>query len=209
MDEDRESQLSGHPEVHTSSQRRRKPLSCIVCRRRKLRCDRSSPCAQCVKSKTAGSCTYAGDQLGSTASTRRSGTPPRPRLQMANNRAIPSAGGLYVFDSKHKASSNRVSKPGDQNELHELRNRVQSLENALSLQGTILTPESSGGCGFSTIRPPLAPEDAFVRENIDAMPEKYLRGRNSRTRFVGRCHWTLPVSFVSEFPTPPTESNQH
>lgn len=36
--------------------RRRPALSCIECRRRKIKCDRNSPCAHCVAAKT--SCTY-------------------------------------------------------------------------------------------------------------------------------------------------------
>lgn len=191
MNEDRAS-LSQHAERSNPSRRRRRPLSCIICRRRKLKCDRSLPCAQCIKSKTAGSCTYAQDERGPTAAS-----PPRSRLQMASNRATPPAGGLYVFDSKHKSTSNRVSKPSDSNELSELRNRVQNLEHALSLPGTIMTPETSGGVGCSNMPPQLTPEDEIVRDNIDARPEMYFRGRNSHTRLVGRCHWTLSMSFVS------------
>ncbi|KAM0511101.1 hypothetical protein ACHAPE_010188 [Trichoderma viride] len=38
--------------------RRRPPLSCEQCRKRKIRCDRTQPCANCVKSNIP-SCTYA------------------------------------------------------------------------------------------------------------------------------------------------------
>lgn len=202
MNRDRE-HLHGHAGPQNPSRRRRRPLSCIVCRRRKLKCDRSLPCAQCIKSKTAGSCTYAEDQRGSAATS-----PLRSRLQMASNRATPSASGVYVFDSKHKSPSNRVPKQSEPSELQELRNRVESLENALSLPGTILTPDTTGGVEGSNIRPQLTAEDEIVRENIDAIPGIYFRGRNSRTRFVGRCHWTLSISFVSARSRPLTESNK-
>lgn len=41
------------------SRRRDKPIvSCILCRRRKLKCDRQSPCKTCVDRGLAVSCTY-------------------------------------------------------------------------------------------------------------------------------------------------------
>lgn len=205
MDENYESQLSGQIEAQGVSRRRRRPLSCIICRRRKLKCDRSLPCAQCIKSKTADSCTYSGSRDGPTANTRGSATPPRSRLQTPSNRTAPPAGGLHVFDSRHKAVPNPGPKSGHSNELQELRSRVQSLENALSVQGAIPTPETLGGSGSTNSWSRLAPEDEIVRDMIDEMSEKYVRGRNSRTRIVGRSHWTLSMSFVSELFTPRTE----
>lgn len=42
----------------SEKKRRRPPLSCEQCRRRKIRCDRTQPCTNCVKSNIP-SCTYA------------------------------------------------------------------------------------------------------------------------------------------------------
>lgn len=205
MNEDRGYQLPEQVEVRSQSRRRRRPLSCIVCRRRKLKCDRSLPCSQCIKSNTADSCTYAGSRAGPTSNTRSSGTPPRSRLQTPSNRPNAPAGGLHVFDSRRKAVPNQGPKSGHSNELQELRSRVQNLENALSVQGAIPTPETLGGSGSTNTWPRLAPEDEVIRDMIDVMPEKYARGRNSRTRVVGRSDWTLSMSFVSELLTPPAE----
>ncbi|RMJ27493.1 MAPEG family [Aspergillus sp. HF37] len=115
-----------------------------------------------------------------------------------------AGGGLHVFDSKRKLSSHDAADSGhphsgQSREVNELRGRVQYLENALSLPGPVAipTPEThatDGGGGGSR----LAPEDELVRQNIDAAPEKYFRGRNSRTRYVGRCHWTLLISFFRD-----------
>lgn len=41
--------------------RRRPPLACIACRRRKVRCDRKLPCQNCVRARRATSCTYVSD----------------------------------------------------------------------------------------------------------------------------------------------------
>jgi hypothetical protein len=46
-------------EVHPSSRRRPKPtLSCTLCRRRKLKCDRQSPCKTCIDRGLSLSCTF-------------------------------------------------------------------------------------------------------------------------------------------------------
>lgn len=47
--------------------RPRPTLSCLVCRRKKLRCDRSHPCDQCVRSHRPDECSYAA-QGSSSAS---------------------------------------------------------------------------------------------------------------------------------------------
>lgn len=39
--------------------RPRPTLSCIECRRKKLKCDRNRPCDQCLKSAHSGQCVYA------------------------------------------------------------------------------------------------------------------------------------------------------
>lgn len=46
------------PPPMVEKKRRRPPLSCEQCRKRKIRCDRTQPCANCVKSNIP-SCTYA------------------------------------------------------------------------------------------------------------------------------------------------------
>ncbi|KAI8626300.1 fungal-specific transcription factor domain-containing protein [Xylariaceae sp. FL1651] len=50
-----------------SSRRRDKPqLSCNLCRRRKLKCDRQQPCSSCVHRSMGISCTYPSDTVASS-----------------------------------------------------------------------------------------------------------------------------------------------
>jgi hypothetical protein len=46
--------------------RRRPALSCVQCRRRKIKCDRNDPCDRCIRSKNA-ICTYASVAASSVA----------------------------------------------------------------------------------------------------------------------------------------------
>ncbi|KAJ6129593.1 hypothetical protein N7512_002373 [Penicillium capsulatum] len=52
--------VGGHsPEFRVIRKRNRVPLSCAPCRNRKLKCNRSHPCENCVKRGDAASCSYA------------------------------------------------------------------------------------------------------------------------------------------------------
>ncbi len=42
----------------TSRKRPRPVVSCLRCRDKKLKCDRTAPCENCVKASTANTCTY-------------------------------------------------------------------------------------------------------------------------------------------------------
>lgn len=50
------------PDPEPVKKRRRPPLSCEQCRKRKIKCDRSYPCNNCAKSNTE-TCTYAPTQI--------------------------------------------------------------------------------------------------------------------------------------------------
>lgn len=54
---------------HQPRSRPRPTLSCFECRRKKLRCDRSHPCEQCIKSHRALQCSYATEAATSTPPT--------------------------------------------------------------------------------------------------------------------------------------------
>lgn len=52
--------------------RRRRPVNCSFCRRRKLKCDRNQPCANCVKRNIQGKCVYAAEaSLGGVPLSQR------------------------------------------------------------------------------------------------------------------------------------------
>ncbi|GLA64883.1 hypothetical protein AtubIFM54640_006617 [Aspergillus tubingensis] len=50
------------------ARRHRKALSCTPCRDRKVKCDRSKPCAQCVRANTQDACFYRSDTSPSQSS---------------------------------------------------------------------------------------------------------------------------------------------
>ncbi|CAJ2502558.1 Uu.00g099520.m01.CDS01 [Anthostomella pinea] len=56
--------------------RNRPPVSCLLCRTRKVKCDRQQPCERCVKSGEANFCEYA------PRAARKSRAPEQPRSQL-------------------------------------------------------------------------------------------------------------------------------
>lgn len=168
--------------------RRRPPLSCCICRQRKLKCDRDMPCGQCVKSKKPDDCVYFASVGEWRAAANAEGWESPGSANEPNRASIQS--GLHVFDSK-----NRVTKPSRQrDDVQDLRGRVKALENALSRQGgSIRTPDTLGD-GSSGAGSRL---ENGVGEGIGALPEHCFRGTNGRTRYVGRSNYALSMSVVS------------
>ncbi|GFF91295.1 brefeldin A resistance protein [Aspergillus udagawae] len=207
MDDDQES--PPHIEHSRSSpksaaRRRRPPLSCTVCRRRKLKCDRALPCSQCIKSKTADQCIYVGPQAGSLSSFRRAedrDTTVNDRARAStdrDHRGSPVYSGVYVFDSKHRPFPTRVAKPKSRSdEMQELRNRVLTLENALVKASSIQTPETLASI-VSESGPRTTGDERYLSEDIRSLPWAFFRGKKTNTRYCGRSHSMLALSFFRD-----------
>lgn len=182
--------------------RRRPPLSCTECRRRKLKCDRSLPCGQCVRSKTADSCVFVGPQPGASAGASRRMSPPVSRMRLPTGpeeQVGADSGGMFVFDSKMgpKSNSSRVSKRTNPDELFELRKRLRTLEHALSKSNPLHTPETSV-CDVHSEEASQGTEAAGVDDRVRFLPDCSFRGKHGKTRYFGRSHYTTTVSFVGD-----------
>lgn len=90
--------------------RRRKPVNCTFCRRRKLKCDRQHPCANCVKRNIESSCTYATEPNngGSKSRAKAAVATANPVAATAPDvtfQQISTATGPFSSPSRHKSSS--------------------------------------------------------------------------------------------------------
>ncbi|KAL4915450.1 fungal-specific transcription factor domain-containing protein [Aspergillus aurantiobrunneus] len=174
--------------------RRRPALSCTICRRRKLKCNRLLPCAQCVKSKTPDLCVFVPKPPQSAASGSMAARSFSDQRHAPSDEANSAGSGLYVFDSKH-----RVIKPRDRpDELQELRNRVQMLEQALTRGGSIQQPQESDYVSELGIR--IVP-DPISSQVGDLSGKACFRGRNGRTRYRGRSTGELTFTFLGDVMT--------
>ncbi|KAJ5909207.1 transcriptional regulator family: Fungal Specific TF [Penicillium taxi] len=174
--------------------RRRPPLSCTECRKRKVKCDRSFPCAQCVRSKTADMCVFVG-LPDASESTKMSPPPSRSRLHASNKS---ESSGIFVFDSKlgPRNKYNRVSKSNPSDELHELQNRLRALEKTLQKSNSSFTPDNSVYEGSSEIT--SSTEAVGVDDRVRHLPDVSFRGKKGKTHYFGRSHYTTTVSFFQD-----------
>lgn len=194
-----EDQANKSPKDVEPKRRRRPPLSCITCRRRKLKCDRCAPCSQCIKSRTPDNCSYV-IQPGVTPDEE----PLEGEGPVAGDgpRATSMERNLHVF---HARGDSRVAKTAGSSrtdELRELRGRVMMLESALakstmsSLSSPLMhTPESlddGGGGGYKR------PREEGVAPMVDVLPDPCFRGTNDKTRYVGRSNYALTMYLVSD-----------
>lgn len=113
--------------MERQSRRRRRPaLSCLECRRRKIKCDRSDPCAHCVSNKAT--CTYR--LFRSETASRPSGSRPSPPADSSSPaarsaRTQPVLGAPDLTTEQHHggAPGTRVAEselPGSENNINGL-----------------------------------------------------------------------------------------
>lgn len=114
--------------------RRRAALSCLDCKRRKLKCDRTYPCSRCQKRGHPQTCTYENALLGPGESL----VDGFPKI-LANSTCAP--GDLPEpmprpghTDGSHNTSNTSASDPGA---LHEAASRSAHIESSGGLSFTV------------------------------------------------------------------------
>jgi Fungal Zn(2)-Cys(6) binuclear cluster domain len=186
--------------------RRRPALSCLECRRRKIKCDQKNPCGQCTQSKKL-TCIFAPSAAAGAAATNhlwRVGTaPPTPsNTSLINQSDNPLGGGSLgnpsnpfqisasspgtfpVAEAPHfrRRPSLMRAAPGAPNTdqtIECLVDRVKKLEQML-LESTGRAPPNSG---------PLAAAESGAQQ---------MRGTLSKTRLFGQSHWMTSFEQVRE-----------
>lgn len=188
--------------------RRRPALSCIQCRRRKIKCDRSMPCGQCIASHTSA-CQYSSDPAPQ---------PKRPRINGNGHYPVtPSTMGHGSPGSTSNASPI-------------IRDATESVTNSLPTGSTNFWAERTPLVGGplpvreQTVVPPQKASDPSVQALLDRVHKleqiisdsetmnngstiisssyvkgPSLRGSLSKTRFFGQSHWMNSFEQVRQF----------
>jgi hypothetical protein len=125
--------------AHVPNKRPRLVLSCLECRRKKLKCDRLLPCNQCTKVGKSANCAYSSGKpfypraLLSGAS--ESETAPRKKIDRVKPVAVPLAQGNNRTYAAPIASNGINGKHGV---IEDLQHRVERLEGLLLMQAQSL-----------------------------------------------------------------------
>ncbi|TAQ85283.1 hypothetical protein B7494_g6386 [Chlorociboria aeruginascens] len=158
--------------------RRRPALSCVQCRRRKIKCDRLFPCSHCLQSKdSANSCTYV------ELPGRRRNASAEAGAEMLNDQtsiSVPS--NAQAKGPPHEARPpHSVDGSQSSSNINELVDRVQQLEKIVSDPNTDAGPSGT----FRDFRF-LDPKNMNVTGSIQ------------KSRFFGGSHW---MNLLKEFGT--------
>lgn len=192
--------MFGVLQTTTARKRRRPQLSCLECRRRKVKCDRTDPCGQCrqTKSKT---CTYT---YGARQNQRDEGSAEMDPVQSAHPRPPSRGRGPYQVAAADTGPMDIVAKndflsemltpigPPSNNSINngrtvdDLLERVKHLEDKLASAGSESTDKR--------IEPvqTLGELCPFTSQNA-----RGVRGNLAKTRFFGQSHWMGSLTQVS------------
>lgn len=172
--------------------RRRPALSCVECRRRKVKCDREDPCDSCKKFQSP-TCTYSPRGVSSRINNASRSTVPSPSTRGASGdnakadnddlgarlRGI-STSPQTLFnnatsDSEQLLSVSHSIGPGQNDQT--LAQRVRKIEHILSVTGKIGSPVVD-----------------VSRSN--ELPAKGFKGSMVKNRYFGHGHWKSAMSEV-------------
>ncbi|KAI0543692.1 hypothetical protein F4679DRAFT_590246 [Xylaria curta] len=140
--------------------RNRPPVSCLLCRTRKVKCDRQQPCERCIKSGEASFCEYAP-----RAARKPRGSEPRTQPEV---RTRPETG----------------SKPVLQERLRKIENMVFELVNgSVSTQQSQLSLDHRNGTenSFDSSSPPI-----LGTPSVSTLSSSTHIGDGN---YVGNSHW--------------------
>lgn len=181
------------------TRRHRKVLSCTSCRDRKVKCDRSKPCAQCVRANTQDACFYPS--ATSSPSQSSPGLTPRAaklslvvREEDARSASAvrqPSAGPPLDTPPSTVTAGSTCNVDGDAAARRSIfrsspLNAVGSTRGITALRCFDVEPQydrgqasSASGHTFSQYLSPMS-----------------FRGKQQRTRFFGWSHWVTTLGMV-------------
>lgn len=172
-------------------QRRRPALSCVLCRQRKVKCDRTLPCKQCATSGNRN-CTYAPTKKPIPK------TSPHPSsTATSTSSANDKPPGMFVFNaSPDDAIQMQPTQNKADSALQDLAARVKELENQLKEVGidrgesySQHTPRSDGD-SFTTGHIPSTRSSVYSDKKAGMLSSHVqLESKPSKVQFLGHSHW--------------------
>lgn len=203
--------------------RRRPALSCVECRRRKIKCDRNVPCAQCTQSNSA-SCAYKDGYPGLTKGhTTKANSSAKSLPSQSNDYGDLRSAGLTVpfvtdvldnnaksnvplprtvplFEDSHSNATTLYSPSVGSPEEPQSEQNVQVLLNRVSKLEQTLNTVSPGNLDPSWTNFSSNDNHALFGQTT-RVPVPELRGSVSKTRLFGQSHWMCSFEHVCCAPT--------
>lgn len=182
------------------TKRRRLALSCVACRRRKVKCGRETPsCVRCVRSGNGDKCQYVAydDKTGSYQTPTDDESPENQNFTRVDDWQDEAE--IYHRSSKAAAAAAAANlenldrmtaytvphkRPAAQRSIEELRDRVVDLETYVRAAGSRpISSEKYLGLGH-----PAGPGHATFTDAMQDYERSLLRGKSFKTQYFGPSH---------------------
>lgn len=166
--------------------------SCVLCRRRKIRCNRESPCSNCVRSKNAN-CIYEN-----LFSQPQQATELHSSISPIAAVAAPS---LTSKSSPRVASTTTASTAAgyqSSQDIEFLKNKIKELEERLSQSnGTSQSPIQTPGSNIEAISSRIGGTFYVHHEEpLAGQPQNISRSVTHKSRMFGQSHWITGMALV-------------
>lgn len=189
--------------------------SCTLCRRRKIRCNRETPCSNCVRSRN-GACVY--ENHPPPAPQPRHGSAEEPQqlpcsLSVGRTSTASTTGTLPTHSSRSLAtSSTSASTPGSQStstqDVESMKIRIRQLEDQLSrAASTTHSPAPAFNPQTEKEKTSSVLIESSIGGTFQVQHESRLFGQGRaiplarsilhKTRLFGLSHWINGVVLVS------------
>jgi len=199
---------SNEPGSAPSRKRRRPPVVCTECRRRKSACDRKMPCAQCTQHSLV--CIYQNDH-----STPQRSAPglSRESLRSANPNTSPEHSRMSVTACENSAANVASPPIGPPSDVARIGGTLN--DSTLPIPGVTVTPaltasSSMPGTLDQRVGPPQPQNRVWVNFDGTLVPTGHPlsarddrtrdhKGRYLKSRLVGQSHWMNSSFQVSSY----------
>ncbi|KAI1388513.1 putative C6 transcription factor [Hypoxylon trugodes] len=182
--------------------RRRPPVSCVLCRRRKIRCNKEVPCSNCVRSKS-GNCVYTNYASHPAQRVTRINSEshyPTPATSANTSAAVQSnASKSSPGEVASTASSSHVNQQSTQ-DVESLNHRIRQLEEQLSkaTKTSSQSPASTTESNIETITSRIGGTFHIHHEDGFGQPQAIPRSITHKTRLFGQSHWVTGFPLVRD-----------
>jgi Fungal Zn(2)-Cys(6) binuclear cluster domain len=185
----------------------RNTSSCSLCRRRKIRCNRETPCSNCVRSKNQ-TCVYdiTPPRQHGRGQTSEFGQAQKSRESIPIDRASSTSGGSTVPSHPSNSlpasstSASTLSSQPSARDVESMKSRIRQPEEQQSrttLRST-QSPVSPSNFSIEATTSRIGGTFYVHRENrLFGQPQAITRGVTHKTRTFGRSHWINGVALVS------------
>ncbi|KAI1471652.1 putative C6 transcription factor [Daldinia caldariorum] len=174
--------------------RRRPPISCVLCRRRKVRCNRETPCSNCLRSKNA-SCIYENQFSQSQQESELHSSTPTIAAAAAPSLTSKSSPRAVTAATTSTPASYQSSK-----DIEFLKDKIKQLEEQLSQSNrTARSPIQTPGSNIEAISSRIGGTFYIHHEDtLAGQPPGISRSVTHKSRMFGQSHWITGMSLVRD-----------